>query len=50
MKDDKITRVKWKRPEKDSFLWCKKRGVFILVYRRIGGVASRDAVMELVKA
>jgi hypothetical protein len=43
---DKSTGERWKRLEKDPVLWYKKRGVFILVYRRVGGVVSRGAVVE----
>lgn len=46
MKNNKSIRVKWKRLEKDNILWSKKRGVFMLVYRRVGGVASGGAVVR----
>ena len=41
---DKSTKGERKRLEKDPALWYKKRGIFILVYRRVGGVVSRGAV------
>lgn len=37
---DKSIRGKWKRLETDPVLWYKKTGVFILVYKKVGGVVS----------
>jgi len=46
---DKSTWEKW-RLERGRILWYKKRGVVIPVYRKVGGVVSRGAVLGLVEA